>query len=93
MTMEHHRIGTVHCPWCAAVHDCASNVMGEGAPEDGNINICINCESISVYDSEAPGGLRLPTKEEFDEAMAAEDVQKALWAISRSHYLIKKESN
>jgi hypothetical protein len=91
--MEHHKVGTLRCPWCTAVHDCASNVNGTGGPEDGNINICFNCESISIYEREAPGGLRLPTKEEFDDAMEDKDVQKALWALSRSHYLIKKGNN
>jgi hypothetical protein len=93
MMMEHYDIDKIVCPWCTSIHDCAANVNGEGAPEDGNINLCIRCECISIYDSTLPGGLRLPTPIEMSEAMEDEDVQRALWALNRSHYLIKKGNN
>lgn len=92
--LDHYRIDKITCPWCAVVHDCASPASDEpGAPENGNINICINCECISVYDNTVPGGLRIPTDEEHTEAMQNPDVKKALVALRRSHYLIKKGSN
>jgi len=94
MTMEHFDVGMIRCPWCTAVHDCAADVQtNERPPEDGDTNICIRCESISIYDSTVPGGLRLPTDKELVEALDDKDVQRALWALNRSHYLIKKGNN
>lgn len=92
--LEHYDVGKIVCPWCAVIHDCAMGVTDDpGAPEDGNINICINCERISVYHRESRGGLRIPTDKELAEAMQQKEVKKALWAIKRSHYHIKKGSN
>ena len=94
MMLEHYDVGKIVCPFCAVIHDCAMSAGPEpGAPEDGNINICINCEQVSVYEQEAPGGLRPPTPEELEEALQQDEVQKALWALRRSHYVIKKENN
>jgi hypothetical protein len=94
MTMEHFRIDKIICPWCTSIHDCASGIeANERPPEDGDTNICIRCECISIYDSTVPGGLRLPTDVELVEAMDDEEVQKTLWALNQTHYLIKKGTN
>lgn len=90
--LEDHDIQVI-CPWCASFHDCATEVSEPGAPENGSINICIKCSRISMYDSEAPGGLRIPTEEEMTDAMADLDVVKALWAVRYSHYHIKRKAN
>ena len=91
--LEHHDVKVV-CPWCASFHDCATEVSIEpGAPENGSYNVCIKCSRISVYDTEVPGGLRLPSPEELESALQDTEVCKALWAIRRSHYHIKRKAN
>jgi len=95
MAIEHHDLGEnkITCPWCAAIHDCAMNTGAEpGPPEDGSINICINCERISVYEEKARGGLRLPTDDEHTEAMGNPEVLKALWALRRTHVMIQRSN-
>lgn len=82
------------CPHCAAIHEASLRAStDEGAPEDGNISICVRCEALSIYDSTMPGGLRLPTGTETAEAMQSKEVQRAMHALKRSHYLIKAALN
>jgi hypothetical protein len=92
--IQHHDVGKIVCPYCASIFDCAMNVGPEpGAPEDSNINVCINCMRISLYHRDSPGGLRIPTDAEYVEASADPDVKKAIWAIRRTNYHIKRRSN
>jgi hypothetical protein len=53
------------CPICRAVHDGMASAMGEHEPKDGDVNICIMCKGLSVYDSSVPTKLRFPTDEEL----------------------------
>ena len=55
------------CPQCMAQHDRMSDVTGDHRPTDGDVNICIVCRGISVYDSNVPTLLRFPTDEELAE--------------------------
>jgi hypothetical protein len=91
---DSHDIGKVICPWCAAAHDSALNVgVDVTPPDDGDVNICINCVRISIYDEKVQGGLRSPTVEELHEAMMQPEVVFAMWAARRSHYQVKRASN
>jgi hypothetical protein len=92
--IEHYDMGRIVCPYCAVIHDCAMNVGPEpGAPEDGNVNVCIKCGRISLYHKDTPGGLRVPTDAEYVEASADPDVKRAMFAVRQTNYLIKKRSN
>jgi hypothetical protein len=59
-----HDINSV-CPVCRASHDGMASTMGEREPQDGDVNVCIMCKGISVYDSSVPTKLRFPTDEEL----------------------------
>jgi superfamily II helicase len=53
------------CPECLARHDRMTDVTGDHRPEEGDVNVCVVCKGISVYDSNVPTKLRFPTDEEL----------------------------
>jgi hypothetical protein len=54
------------CPICRAHHDGMANAMDERGPQNGDVNVCIVCKGISVYDTSVPTKLRFPTDEELE---------------------------
>jgi hypothetical protein len=59
------------CPQCRAHHDAMAATTGQDGPSDGDVNMCVVCRGISVYDSSIPTKLRFPTDEEL-EAFSAD---------------------
>ncbi len=53
------------CPQCLAQHEAMGGMTGQQQPKDGDVNLCIVCHGLSVYDSSLPGRLRFPTDEEL----------------------------
>ena len=53
------------CPFCSQQHEAATLAQGEiGYPSDGDVSICFRCGALCVFDRDAYGGLRKPTKKE-----------------------------
>lgn len=69
------------CPQCRAVHDGMANIESVAGPEDGDVNLCIVCRGISVYDSTVPTKLRFPTDEELDVFMRDPRIHQARAAM------------
>lgn len=59
------------CPQCRAVCEGMANTETTDPPKDGDVNVCIFCKGLSVYDDSVPTKLRFPTDEEL--AMYAKD--------------------
>lgn len=51
------------CPFCGTRHECATGPLG-GTPEDGDVTMCFACGQLCMFDHNATGGLRKPTKAE-----------------------------
>jgi hypothetical protein len=58
-----HRKAASPCPFCGKVMDCASNIEGKGAPEPGDVSLCIYCGGVMIFDRELVG--RKPTDPEL----------------------------
>jgi hypothetical protein len=78
-----HRIAFIVCPYCGVIHDGAVNVEDQAAPTDGDYNVCGKCCRVTIYDSSVLNGLRLPTLDEQEEALANPDIKRAV-SIARS---------
>ena len=51
------------CPFCGLHHDAVSGVGADAVfPGDGDVTLCIECGEVCVFDGDADGGLRKPTK-------------------------------
>jgi len=63
--MDSHKLsGEPSCSRCGMKLDGATNVSGQGAPDDGDYSFCIYCGNWSIFEG---GMLRPPTS---GEAMA-----------------------
>lgn len=71
-TTDETTIDGVHktiCPWCKTPAEYASPVASQGSevprplPSDGDVSVCVACMWPSIFDENAPGGLRRPTDE------------------------------
>ena len=78
------------CPVCRAHHEAMANTMDDRAPTDGDVNLCIVCHGISVYDSKVPTKLRFPTDEELVEIKADPHIAKVLRAMKITEIMIGK---
>jgi hypothetical protein len=53
------------CPFCGQHHEAVSRAHSStDYPDDGDVTMCFACGEICVFDSDAAGGLRKPTKPE-----------------------------
>jgi hypothetical protein len=86
-----HRIGWIMCPYCTVLHDGAMGLKDQALPVDGDANICGKCFQVSVYDSSAPHGLRLPTLDEKDELMADPEIRRAISIARSSRHIIQRK--
>lgn len=74
------------CPFCGKTHDTTSETGGRvDYPEDGDPTLCDHCGQFCIYDREADGGLRKPTKREQRELSHYDLAQQALtaWKTAR----------
>lgn len=56
---------TTVCPVCGDTHYFATAIdKVKKAPREGDATICISCGTWCLFESSAPGGLRLPTDQE-----------------------------
>ena len=51
----------IHCPHCERYHDTATQLGGDGQPQQGDFGLCINCGEWFVY---VAHGTRKPTQSE-----------------------------
>jgi hypothetical protein len=69
------------CPHCGQHHDATTHMLGSGAvPDDGDISLCFSCGAFCVFDNEAYGGMRKPTKKEQRIILRDTKMQKLLIA-------------
>lgn len=85
-----HRVGWIMCPYCTVLHDAATGLKDQPHPADGDCNVCGKCFQVSIYDSSAPNGLRLPTIEEREEVMADSEVRRAISVARSSRHIIRR---
>ena len=54
-------------------------------PENGNLNMCINCGAIAIFDDSYPDGARKPTPSENFELSRDQHIQRILkvWRSTR----------
>jgi hypothetical protein len=74
------------CPFCGHHHDAVSAFHSDtDFPNDGNITMCFGCGQFCVFDSDADGRLRKPTKKEQRVIDHDEDAQtlRNAWKIVR----------
>lgn len=72
------------CPFCNEHHEAITLAQGDVEdPSDGNVCICFRCGKFCVFDSDAYGGLRKPTKREQRDFDRDEKQQQmvAAWKI------------
>jgi hypothetical protein len=56
------------CPTCGQEHNAASRATAEyNIPKEGDASFCFGCGAINIFEHDAPGGLRKPTKKEQRE--------------------------
>jgi hypothetical protein len=87
-----HRIKWIVCPYCSIPHDGALNTdLEDGAPPvDGDVNICGKCVHVSIYDSTAQGGLRLPTPEETEAFSQEPEIVRAIQIAKQARWTIQR---
>jgi hypothetical protein len=84
------RHAETHCPFCRAIIDAVSEVNNEPVtPDDGDISLCWNCGEWMVFTAAAPGGLRRPTHEEYEEITD----EPRFGAIRRAWLMTTKETH
>lgn len=60
-----YHVPNARCPSCNTELDFAENVDGGGAPEAGNISVCIQCAAVLVFNDDL--SFRVPTDEDWQE--------------------------
>lgn len=65
------------CPACGALHDGAANTTGQGAPEPGDLSICIRCGAAAQYGP----GLALLRLSRLDILALPADAQEHITAL------------
>jgi hypothetical protein len=72
------------CPHCMALHECASNIKGHGAPQNDDFGVCFNCGELNVYvvDKNGAYSLRKPTNEDIEVAIQSGCINQILIAQS-----------
>jgi len=55
------------CPQCGAHHEAMANTVNNDAPSNGDVNLCVVCKGISIFDDSVPTKLRYPTDDELTE--------------------------
>jgi hypothetical protein len=69
------------CPFCDYHHECVSAARSDvDIPEDGDVSMCFRCGRFCLFDREARGGLRKPTKREQREFDHDDGMQKIVAA-------------
>lgn len=73
------------CPHCGYHHDCATGLFGADVPDDDDVSICIRCGQLCIFQRNASGGMRKPTKQEKRELLRDHKVTLALasWQLIR----------
>jgi hypothetical protein len=74
------------CPFCGQHHDAASPLRGDHVPDDGDVSFCFGCGAFCVFDDNAYGGLRKPTKKEqrgFDRDKRLQEMTGAWKVVKR----------
>ena len=74
-----HNINSV-CPICRAVHDGMASMLDTRGPEDGDVNMCIFCGGVSIYQHDIEGRLRFATDEELVAINENPQMKLLLWA-------------
>jgi hypothetical protein len=80
-----HDLRTI-CPFCNQHHEAVTHGRGRDEfPEDGDVTLCFGCGEFCVFDSDAYGGLRKPTKKEQRAIARDDEVQELLtaWKVVR----------
>lgn len=64
--LHHTTEKNVVCPLCTTAQELATDIYGgtKAKPEDGDASLCFTCGGVTIFDSKAPGGLRLPNARE-----------------------------
>lgn len=83
--MKDHHVAPSNCPVCGKLNDMATGVGGTDAPVEGDISVCLTCQSVLRYGPDLR--LELPTREQIEEAYTEEPklraaVFKAQWAAA-----------
>lgn len=82
MADDTHRHAPDRCPWCGYLVDAATNVTGEGAPEPGDLTLCVKCAMPAQFGPD--GRLAKVSDGEIRDGLSAEDFamfQKARRAL------------
>jgi hypothetical protein len=72
------------CPFCDQHHEAVTAARGDvDFPDDGDVTLCFGCGRLCIFDSDAYGGLRKPTKKEQRTFAHDDDLKKvqAAWRI------------
>lgn len=77
------KIGNLACPHCGRVNDVHAGPNPGDMPDAGDVSLCWGCRALAIY-TEA-GGLRVPTDDELEAIMSADQVKSALAAVSESY--------
>jgi hypothetical protein len=69
------------CPYCSRINEWSTSATNPEAvaPKPGDIALCIGCAGIAIY---TVTGVRLPTRDEHEEALAKPAVRRALAVLS-----------
>ena len=68
------------CPLCGYLIDSITEAYGDGIPEAGDISICFGCAGVLICTGNGPG-VRAATEAERAEAMANDDVRRAVGGV------------
>jgi hypothetical protein len=60
------------CPYCARPYNRHRTIEGQGAPEPGDVSICIGCGEVCIFNESLR--LRRPTQAERRDALADRNV-------------------
>ena len=56
----------VRCPYCRSLLDASLNPSGRVDPKDWEPTVCSFCGNIAVFEHGIDGGLRPPTRDDWD---------------------------
>ena len=74
------------CPYCGYRCDSATMLGGNAAPSPGDVTICIECQSICVFDAKLK--MRTPTDSEMYDIAGDRRIimaQRALASVKKSN--------
>jgi hypothetical protein len=87
--MEITRLELQFCPQCGYSLDAHTNTTGDGAPEVGDISVCIECASLLRFDSDLK--VQLTSMEELPESCHAQ-VAKVIEVVKAFRRAVPRKS-